>query len=151
MSGEDQTEQQGQGTDTTGHVTGNQVVVATLDPPLSRSRSATVSGGGRPKLRPRRPNKPQTGHISADSDQGHGLSCESHVTASSDSVPSGESQVTVTAASSSAIVAKEMAEEEDDKSHALRHDQYIMKCQVGPLARSRVHSRGLRCLYRGGN
>ena len=77
-----------------GHVTSDgSHHMETLETPFSRSRSATVSGGGRPK-RMRRPKKatPST-HVTTVTDQSHVTSRDDHMTASNDSIPSSESQV----------------------------------------------------------
>ena len=77
--------------------------MAMLDSPFSRSRSATVSGGGRPKLRPRRPKKNTSDRLS---DQSRVMSRD-NLTASTDSGLSSENQVTPSAAPSVVVSQEE--------------------------------------------
>ena len=65
-----------------GHVATQESHLAPMESPFSRTRSATVSGGGRPKIRARRPKKNVSGHQASDSDQ---TSHDSHMTSSMDS------------------------------------------------------------------
>ena len=129
------TEAAGHVTKEMGHVTSDDVNVATLDPPLAlmRSRSATVSGGGRPKFRPRRPpKKAPTGNV-LDSEQSHVISHDGHLIGSNDSVPSGESQMTAATVADTPLTVTKKKEREtgDNVQHPLlQNEQYTMKCQV---------------------
>lgn len=108
-----------------GHVTSDGLSpMATLDSPFSRSRSLTVSGGGRPKFRPRKPKKTPSGQ-SSGTDLSHVMSHDSQVTGGSDVAPSAE---TVTRTTEKR---EEGEEEEVGAGGRQRDEQYIMKCQVG--------------------
>lgn len=65
-----------------GHMATQESHLAPMESPFSRTRSATVSGGGRPKIRARRPKKNVSGHLASDPDQ---TSHDSHMTSSMDS------------------------------------------------------------------
>ena len=80
------------------HVTNQEQHLALLESPFSRSRSATVSGGGRPKFRARRAKKLGSGHSRASLR-------DSNLTTSTDSLLSSDSQVTVDPPSSDSQVA----------------------------------------------
>ena len=117
-------------TEPTGHVTGDgPPAMATLDSPFSRARSLTVSGGGRPKIRPR--SKPKKSPTSS-SGQSHVMSRDSHVTPASDVPPLSDSQVV-----GSSVAGREEEEEEEGEGEEMaagrrqRDEQFIMKCQVG--------------------
>ena len=121
-------------TQASGHVTSDGLLpVATLDnslpveSPFSRARSLTVSGGGRPKFRPRKPKKTPSAQSSGSTDLSHVTSHDSHMTGGHDEVPS----VAVSAARTTER--REEKEEEDKEvgSERQKDEQYIMKCQVG--------------------
>ena len=109
-----------------GHVTSDGLSpMAMLDSPFSRSRSLTVSGGGRPKFRPRKPKKTPSGQ-SLGTDLSNVMSHDSQVTSGSDAAPSAETVTRTTE--------KREEEEEEEEAGAgsrQRDEQYIMKCQVG--------------------
>ena len=119
-----------------GHVTSDGTEMDMLQSPFSRLRSATVSGGGRPKFRPRRHKKPSSGQPPSDTLV---TPHDSHVTAAAgagDSVtPSDESEVVSTAPSLSTTTApqkEERTEEEEatESDQGVKDDQFIIKCQV---------------------
>ena len=119
-----------------GHVTGDgPTAMAMLDTPFSRARSATVSGGGRPKYRNRKPRKSpaaQADQSHMTSHDSHVTSRDSHVTASSEGVPVTESEVTLVVGER---LERKEEEEEEEKETSVgggrTDEQYIMKCQVG--------------------
>ena len=118
-----------------GHVTGDgPTAMAMLDTPFSRARSATVSGGGRPKYRNRKPRKSpaaQADQSHMTSHDSHVTSRDSHVTASSEGVPVTESEVTLVVGERLERKEEEEEEKETSVGGGRTDEQYIMKCQVG--------------------
>lgn len=138
-----------------GHVASQESHLAPMESPFSRARSATVSGGGRPKIRARRPKK-VSGHLAADLDQ---TSHDSHMTSSMDTAlpltASNDSSLlaensSVTPVASVSIAVEDGGEREDVPSTdgrkmsvpsiveggervkpvKKRDEQFIIKCQV---------------------
>lgn len=141
-----------------GHMASQESHLAPMESPFSRTRSATISGGGRPKIRARRPKKNVSGHLAADSGQ---TSHDSHMTssmetalpltASSDSSSLTENS-SVTPVAFVSIAVEDGGEREDVPSRdgrkmavpsivedgervkhqpvKKRDEQFIIKCQV---------------------
>ena len=116
-------------TEPAGHVTsdGPPAGMSRLDTPFNRARSATVSGGGRPKFRSRKPKKSPSNQ---EHDQSHVTARDSHVTSASAATSAEEV--------GERLERKEEEEAEEESAGGGNKDQqYIMKCQVGRSKPSR--------------